>query len=177
MLGRFNENKMAATRKGAKITAEEAQERAGRLTPKERLRLTPCIGAKEIKLDVRDIPVNKAPGPSLLPAEMYIKCPSMHKGLAGRNYISKRLRRFFIAPLDNAGKGPTQYANKRPIALLSPMIKALRMALVRRITPYAEDNISRSQFAFQRARTKGIPQSDLDRFAPQNARDKKPPTW
>ena len=47
------------------------------------MRLTPSINAKEIELAVRGIPTNEAPGADLLPAEMYVKCPSVHDGLAG----------------------------------------------------------------------------------------------
>ena len=108
--------------------------------------LTPAIEAREIRLVVGDIPGNRVAGPDLFPAEMCVKCPSMHKGLATLftstvedDCIPKKFRHFYIAPLDEAGKDPKLRANKRPIALLSPLAKLLEMALARRMMSSAEN--------------------------------------
>ena len=174
-LGRFFEEKMAATRNGQRIPASEIKEAIGRLTPKGRMKVTPAINAREIKLAVRDIPRHRAAGPDLLPAEMYIECPAMHRGLAALfnemlecDYIPRKLRRFYIVPLDKAGKDPTACASKRPIALLSPMIKLLELVLVRRIMPYVEHRISGGQYAYQEARSTEILLADLNRFVTEN---------
>ena len=76
-------------------------------------------------------------------------------------------------PLDKAGKDPARCAKKRPIALLSPMVKLLELILVRRILPSVEQRISCSQYAYQRARSTEILLSDLDHSVTGNVRDKK----
>ena len=81
-LGRFSEEKKAAVRRGQKIPVSEIREAIGKLTPKGRIKVVPGINAREIKLAAKDIPRNRAARPDLLPAEMYIKCPAMHRGLA-----------------------------------------------------------------------------------------------
>ena len=174
-LGRFFADKMAASDEGGKITPEELRDRVSRLTPKGPMELSPAINQREIRLAVRDIPKNKAAGPDLFPAEMYVHCPSMHRGLAElftsmveQNHIPKRLRHFFIAPLGKAGKDPVKCASKRPIALLSPLIKLLELVLARRILLFVGGRISSSQYAYRRTRSSEILLSDLDRFVSLN---------
>ena len=89
------------------------------------------------------------------------------------NYISKALRRFFIIPLDKQGKDPTKSSNKRPIALLSPLMKLLELVLVRRIIPKVESGLSEDQYAYQRSRSTEVMLSDLDRFASENRAKKR----
>ena len=142
MLGQFFATKMAAMQNGSKIPAERVRQKVSQLTPPGKMELAPAVQTREIRLAVRDIPRNRAAGPDLFPAEVYIKCPSMHKGIAAlyaaivkNNHIPQKLRRFFIAPLDKPGENPGCCANKRPIALLSPLVKLLEMVLVCRMMP------------------------------------------
>ena len=184
MLGRFFESKMAAIQHGVRVPVEELRQEVSRLTPGGKLKLTPAIQEREIRLAVKDIPRNRAAGPALFPAEMYIRCPSMHKGIAAlftsiveNNRIPRKLRHFYVVPLDKAGKDPKLCANKRPIALLSPLVKLLEMVLVRRMMPFVEHRISCSQYAYQRARSTEILLADLDRFVTEGIRQKKPHMW
>ena len=180
MLGEFFSEKMAATRSGHKVPAEALRQQVSRLTPGGRLRLEPAISAREIQLAVKDIPRNRAAGPDLFPAEMYIFCPSMHKAVGAlftsmveNDRIPGKLRRLFIVPLDKPGKDPTQCSNERPTALLSPMIKLLELVLARRIMPHVENKISGSQYAYRRARSTEVLLSDLDRYVTDNIAGKK----
>ena len=66
--------------------------------------------------------------------------------------IPTPVRRFYIVPLDKAGKDPSKCANKRPIALLSPMMKLLELILARRLLPKLEGKLAEEQYAFQKAR-------------------------
>ena len=75
------------------------------------------------------------------------------------------VRRFYIAPLDKAGKDPRKCANKRPIAFLSPMMKLLELILVRRLLPKLERKLAEEQYAYQKARSTELLLEDLDRFA------------
>ena len=155
MLGIFFANKMAANRNGEKVPASELQREISKLTPGGKLKLEPAISISEIRLAIRDIPRNRAAGPDMFPAEMYIHCVSLHRGIAALytsmiegGYVPRKLRQFYVVPLDKAGKDPTRCANKRPIALLSPMIKLLELILVRRISPPVKKRISCSQYAY-----------------------------
>ena len=78
----------------------------------------------------------------------------MHEALAAlitsiveRNYLPKDARRSIIVPLDEAGKYPTLRSSKRPIALLSTLVKLLELVLVRRVMPHVGSKIPRSQYA------------------------------
>ena len=74
--------------------------------------------------------------------EIYRNCVSLHKAtaacfaaMAERNHIPVGLRSRYIGPVGEAGKDPSSCANRRPIALLSRLIKLMKLALVRRMTP------------------------------------------
>ena len=101
----------------------------------------------------------------------------MHKCIAKlftvmleNNHIRTKLRRFQIVPLDEAGKDPTKGVNKKPQALLSPLLRPLELILVRGILPHVEKKISRSQYAYQKARSAEVLVSDPGRFATGNIR-------
>ena len=78
--------------------------------------------------------------------------------------VPKPVRSFYIVPLDKAGKDPRKCANKRPIALLSPMMKLLELILVRRLLPKLEGKLAEEQYAYQKARSTELLLEDLDRF-------------
>ena len=78
--------------------------------------------------------------------------------------IPEMLRKFYVAPLDKPGKDPTRCDGKRPIALLSPLMKLLEMILVRRMLPGLEGSLSGGQYAYQQGRSTELLLGDLDSF-------------
>ena len=95
-------------------------------------------------------------GPDEFPAEFYKHCPAlreilegMHNGMLAYNHIPELLRRFYVAPLDKPGKDPTECSNRRPIAVLRPLMKLLELALARRMLPGLEGKLSEGQYAYQ----------------------------
>ena len=88
------------------------------------------------------------------------------------NDIPRAIRYFYVIPLDNPVKDPKQRSNKRPIALLSPLITMLRRLLVRRKLPKEKDRLSTYQYAYQKARRTGLLLLDLDRLV-QESRKKE----
>ena len=143
--------------------------------PKGWIEIKPKITEKEIALAVRDLPKNEAPGPDKIPNEIYRGRPSCHEKLAElftamleRAYIPQEIKHFYVAPLDKTGKDPSLCAHKRPIALLSPLMKLLELVLVRRILPIVGEELSPDQYASQHLRSTDTLISDLDRFASTN---------
>ena len=179
--GAFFKAKMAATEEGNTAPLPEIQARTGWLTQRGVLKLENKISVQEIRLATEDIPKNKAVGPDMFQAEVYVWCPAMHRSIAAlytctieRNYVPKRLRSFYVIPLDKPGKDPTKCASKRPIALLSPLVKLLGLVLVRRILPHVENRVSCGQYAYQRARSTEILLADLDNFVTGNMKRGRP---
>ena len=83
-----------------------------------------------MQIAVRDLPGDEAPGPDMIPNELYQNCPAAHALLANlfnnmtqRVYVPKEARLLYAIPLGRPGKGPAGCANSRPIALLSPLAK------------------------------------------------------
>ena len=116
------------------------------------MRLKPPISIEEIRLAARDIPENKAVGPDVFPAEFYKTCAELHGLIAiffncmlERGHIPPALTRFFIVPLDKAGKDPTNRSSNRPVALLCTLIKLRELVLARRIQPILEGRPTRGQ--------------------------------
>ena len=154
-IGKFFAAKMSAKKGDEKQSAIYANQEVRKLTKTGYLTLEPAININESILATKDIPKNKAAGPDLLPAEVYARCTETHRSIAmlfnsmlEHNYIPKAVRHFFIIPLDKQGKDPTKLANKRPIALLSPLMKLLELVLVRRIIPIVETGLSEDQYAY-----------------------------
>ena len=94
----------------------------------------------------------------------------LFNGMAGHNQIPSALRRFYVAPLDKAGKNPALRESKRPIALLSPLMKLLELALVRRMLPMLEGQLTGGQYAYQQGRSAELLLSDPGNFAMGNKR-------
>ena len=72
-----------------------------------------------MSLATRDLPSNKAPGPDQYPGEIYKHCTAPGGTLASLftkmvewDCVPTPVRRFFIVPLDKAGKDPRKCANK-----------------------------------------------------------------
>ena len=81
------------------------------------------------------------------------------------------IRRFFVAPVDKAGEDPRKCANKRQIALISPLVKLLELILVRRLMPKLEGKLAEEQCAYQKARSTQRLLADLDRFVTRGRKD------
>ena len=145
---------MTATTKGTTVDITAVRKEVQKLTKEGYMELSPAIQHEEITLAAKDIPKSRAAGPDLLPAEVYANCTGMHEHLAlpfnsmiEHNYIPKATRHFFLIPLEKPGKDPTKSQNKRPIALLSPLMKMLELILARRILPIVESELSGNQYA------------------------------
>ena len=81
-----------------------------------------------------------------------------------------------MASQDKAGRDPTRCENKRPMALLSPLVKLLELGLVRRMLPMLEGGIpermpAEGRYAYQKGRSTEILLADLDAFAEGNVKD------
>ena len=111
----------------------------------------------------------------MFPSEFYHHYPALRAPLAlhitnmiERIYIPGALKHLFVAPLDKPGKDPGVCNNKRPIALLNPLMKLVELVIVRRLLPLVEHLLSADQYAYQRARSTEILLSDLDYFVTTN---------
>ena len=89
-------------------------------------------------LAVKNVPVNRVPGPDLFPAEIHESCPVLRGALAELftrvlecNFAPTNLGRFYFAPLDTSGKDPWRCEKRRPFATFSPLMKLLELLLVR----------------------------------------------
>ena len=85
--------------------------------------------------------------------------------------IPKEFPRFFLVPLDKAGKDPAKCGIRRAIALLGTLIKLLKRVLVRRILPAIEGRLAGSQYAYEQNRIPDILLGDLDGVVGNNSRD------
>ena len=165
------QDKLTECRLGKRATAQQVRGEVGGEATKGVLQLDPPITTEEVGLAAKDLPGKKAVGPDEIPAEIYKHCPEIHgmlaelfTGMLERNQIPSLLRRFYVVPLDKPGKDPNSCDGKRPIALLSPLMKLLEMILVRRMLPMLEETLSGGQYAYQQGRSTELLLGDLDAF-------------
>ena len=151
------------------IPVDEIKERAKKDLKKGYWKLERPITPEEVSLASKDLPGNKAPGPDKYPSEIYKNCTAIGGTLAELftkmaewDCVPAPARRFYIVPLDKAGKDPRKCADKRPIALLSPMMKLLELILARRLLPKLEGKLAEEQYAYQKARSTELLLEDLD---------------
>ena len=160
LLGRHFSQKLSADSNNSPEKAKKVRAEMKQRFPQGKIELKNQITIEEIQLAAKDLPKNKAAGPDQIPAEIYHHCTATHQiirdlftQMIENAAIPEKLRHFYIAPLDKPGKDPTKAKNKRPIALLSPLVKMLELVLVRRILPLAQEQLSEDQYAYQRARS------------------------
>ena len=177
LLGRHFESKLSAEIPGVKSPVEHIRKAVKELFPTGRLELSPKISLREMWLATRDLPRGRSAGPDKFPAELYHHCPSLHAPLAllvtdviERALIPGALKQLYVSPLDKPGKDPMDCNSKRPISLLSPLMKLVELLIVRRLLPQVEHLLSSDQYAYQRARSTEVLLSDLDHFATTNRR-------
>ena len=87
-------------------------------------------------------------------------------------HVPKKLRRFYVAPLDKGGKNPAKCGGKRPSASLSPPRKLMELVLVRRKLTPLEGLTGEGQYAYQRGRRTEFLLADMDRFVSDNLQKK-----
>ena len=99
----------------------------------------------------------KAPGPDLLPVELFQRLPCLLGPLtqlfnciveSGR--FPQKMAKVFIVPLDKPNKDATLCGSKRPISLICVAAKLLEATVLQRLLPNLEGTIDPDQYAYQR---------------------------
>ena len=175
LLASHFEEKLTECREGRKVSANAIKNQIDKDMEKGFHHLDPPITQEEVGMAARDLPGGKATRPDELPAERYKHCATLHgviatlfNGMLETDQVPDMLGRFYVAPRDKPGKGPTRCEGKRPIALPSTLMKLLEMILVRRMLPQLEDSLSGGQYAYQQGSSTELQLGDLDSFVVAN---------
>ena len=101
----------------------------------------------------------RAPGPDGFPAELFRKLPILQDALTilfniilETGDIPTALRRIYLVPILKPSKDPQLCASRRPISLLSAIIKLLETVLYGSMLGQVEPLLAPQQYAYRRER-------------------------
>ena len=101
----------------------------------------------------------KTPGPDGLPVIPFVESPPIRKALVtiynaimSTGAVPVGLARIYMVPLLKAGKDPNQCSSRRPISLISTVMKIFEAIIYFRILEITEGRLDPCQYAYRRER-------------------------
>ena len=113
----------------------------------------------EVSRAIGGLAGGKAPGPDMLPVEIFRHSPCLLRPLTdlfncivGRGRFPARLARLYIVPLDKPNKEAHLCKSKRPISLICVVAKILEAIALHRLMRELEATLDPCQYAYRRER-------------------------